>query len=129
MARSTCPEKKVLGQKEKRPPPAKGTAAEQGCLHKEGERSGNQSVDALGIEAGAGLQRLGRFTGELDDALGQLRRLGDEAIELGAGQLRLDLEELGRRLRLGQGLHGVRSLFDALTARRDHVLAKRLGAA
>ena len=44
----------------------KGTAAEQGCLHKEGERSGNQSVDALGIEAGAGLQRLGCFTGELD---------------------------------------------------------------
>ena len=52
----------------------------------------------------------------LTNGLGQLRAFGDEAVERSAGQLALELEELGRRLRLGEGLHGVRSLLDAFTA-------------
>jgi hypothetical protein len=95
---------------------------------KEGERLGNQRVDALGIEAGAGLQRLGRFTRQLDDALCELRGLGDEAVERSASQFRLDLEEFAGDL-ASAGSSPLRSLLDALTARSDNVLTDRLGAA
>src|SRR6476646_4224209 len=44
---------------------------------------GHQFVDALGIDAGPRLERLGRFAGELDQLLGQLRALGDQAVERG----------------------------------------------
>ena len=67
--------------------------------------------------------RLSRLTRQLHDALGELRRFGNEASERRARQFRLELEELGRSLRLGLCLLGVRSMLDAVAASSDHVLA------
>src|SRR4029453_2480937 len=46
-------------------------------------------------------------------------------VERSAGQLALQLEELGRRLRLGERLHGGSRLLDALAAAVERVLADR----
>ena len=74
----------------------------------EGRGSGNESVEALGVGRGAVRQRLERFAGELDHRFGQLRAFGDHAVERGAGQLALELEELGRRLGFGERADRVR---------------------
>ena len=107
-------------------PPQSGTAA-QLCLRRGGS-SGSDVVETLSSQAGAVRKRLNRFTGELDELLGQLRALRNGAVERSADQLALQLEELGRRLDVGEGLHSGRSLFDALTAVGQDVLTDGAGA-
>src|SRR4051812_21924247 len=77
------------------------------------------------VTAGEGL---GAVTGELDHGLGETRGLADEAVELRAGELALQAEEVGRRLHLGEGLEGGGSLLEALAAILGHFLADLLDA-
>ena len=62
----SCPKKKTAARGERGRPST-------GCLIRRGERSGNELVDTLGVQRGAGLERLDGLTGELDEALGQAR--------------------------------------------------------
>src|SRR4029079_14012517 len=50
------------------------------CLRRGGS-SGSDVVETLGVQAGAGRQRLDRFAGELDELLGELGAFGDDAVE------------------------------------------------
>src|SRR5262245_31029300 len=63
------------------------------CLRRGGS-SGSDVVETLGVQAGAGRQRLNRLAGELDELLGELGAFGDHAVERSAGQFALELEEL-----------------------------------
>src|SRR5690348_15258763 len=91
-----------------------------------GERgSGNESVETLRVRGGAIRQRLERLAGELHQRLGELRGLGDRAVEGLAREVALQLQILGRRLGFGERTDRVGGLLDAITAGRHDVLADR----
>ena len=90
----------------------------------EGESSGNELVDTLRVQRRAALDRLNRLTSELHERLRQARALRDEAVELGASELALELDELARRLRLGESADRVGRLLNAFAARLDNILAE-----
>ena len=90
--------------------------------------SGNEGVEALGIGRGAIRNRLERLAGELHQRFGQARALGDRTVERGTSEFALQLQILGRRLRLGERADRVRRLLDAIAAGGRDVLADRAGA-
>ncbi len=115
---------KMLGTK-KDGRPGREVGGRLHYLIRRGEASGNELVDTLRVQRGAALDRLDGLTRELHEGLGQTRALRDEAVELRTSELGLQLDELGRRLRLGESANRVSGLLDAFTAGLDDVLADR----
>ena len=90
--------------------------------------SGNDVVEALHVGAGAVRQRLERFAGELHQRFGQVRAVLDHAVEGASSEIALQLQELGRALRLGERADRVGRLLERVAALGDDALADRLGA-
>src|SRR4029079_16296298 len=86
---------------------------------------GNEGVEALGIGRSAVRKRLERLASKLDHPLGQLRALGDHAVERSAGEVALQLQILGRALGLGERADRVSGLLEAVALLGDNVLAER----